>query len=80
MTYHRSIKKSTEIFSGALWPQRHLWQKAIPLLPANSYLLVVNPENEKQARLMHKLAQSFRDKGRQVHIWISPTRSNTLES
>ena len=79
MTQHQPIKKSTEIFAGAMWSQRHLWQKAIPLLPVNSYLLVINPENEKQTLLMQKLARSFRNKGRQVHIWISPAQSNHIE-
>jgi len=62
-----------------MWPQRHLWQKAIPLLPTNGYLLVINPENKKQSRLMQKLARYFRNKGRQVHIWISPTQSDNIE-
>ena len=73
MANQHPISNSTEIFSGALWSQRHLWRKALPLLPANSYLLVVNPEDEKQTRLMRTLARSFRDKGRQVLIWLSPT-------
>ncbi len=65
----RGSKNYTEIFSGALWPQRKRWRRAAHLLPAKACLLVIDPKNKKQAQLLHKIARSFRQKGREVLIW-----------
>lgn len=64
-----------EIFSGALWPQRHAWRRVVHLLPTNACLLAIDTRNEKQTQVLRQVTRSFRDKGRQVLIWLAPTIS-----
>ena len=68
------MKKTTykpyiEIMPAALLSQRKAWQKIARSLPASACLLVTNPNDTQQAQFMHSLAQSFREKGRQVIVW-----------
>jgi hypothetical protein len=72
MAKQRLLNPSLEIFSGALWAHRHLWRRAARLLPANSCLIAVDPNNQRQTQLLQRIAQRFRAKGKGVYIWQLP--------
>jgi hypothetical protein len=65
----RAYKHHIEILPAAMLPQRGAWQNLVRSLPTGACLLVTNPENQKQTRLMLELTRCFREKGRQVVIW-----------
>lgn len=65
-------KNQTIIFSGSMLSQKPTWKRFMYLLPRNSCLIVVNPTNPKLAQTMRSVAKAFLDKGRPVHIWMSP--------
>ena len=67
-----SFKNQTIIFCGSMLGQQSTWQRFLYLLPRNSCLIVVNPTNPKLAQTMRSVAKAFLDKGRPVHIWLSP--------
>ncbi len=60
------------IFSGAMWSQRQIWKRMMQVLPQNSCLLVIDPQNVQQTQVMRQVAQSFRNKGQAVFIWMKP--------
>lgn len=62
----------TIIFSGSMLTQQLTWKRFSNLLPYNSCLIVINPSNPKLAQTMRSVAKAFLDKGRPVHIWMSP--------
>lgn len=72
LNHTRLSQSPIEIYSGALWSQRQMWRDVSHLLPANACLLVIDTKNERQTQVMRRIAQSFRDSGRQVLIWITP--------
>ena len=65
----RCYKHYIEIMPAAYLLKRKAWQQVAHLLPIGSYLLVTNPNNREQTKLMQMLSQSFREKGKQVVIW-----------
>ena len=80
MNHHRFYKKSVQIFPAALLPQRKIWERAIHLLPTNTCLLVTDTKTQKQTELMRRVAQSFRNDGWQVLIWMPPSKTKILEN
>jgi len=62
-------KHYIEILPAACLPQRDAWQKMARSLPAGACLLVANPDDKMQTRLMQALAEAFRRKGRRVVLW-----------
>ena len=74
MNYHKFHKKAVQIFPAALLSQRKTWESAVPLLTSNTCLLVTNTKTQKQTEIMRRIAQSFRDDGWQVLIWLPPTK------
>jgi len=67
-------KQAIQIFPAALLSQRKIWESALPLLPAHTCLLVTDTKTQKQTQIMRRIAQSFRDDGWQVLIWMPPTK------
>jgi hypothetical protein len=67
---YKSNRQAVQIFSGTLLGQQKTWENAIPLLPTNTCLLVTDTKTQKQTVLMRQIAQSFRDEGWQVLIWL----------
>ncbi len=65
----RGYKHYIEIMPAVYLLKRKPWQKVAHSLPKGSYLLVTNPNNREQTKLMQMLSQSFREKGKQVVIW-----------
>lgn len=70
MKPYKSHRKAVQIFPGTLLGEQKSWKSAIPLLPANTCLLITNTKTQKQTQLMRWIAQSFRDEGWQVLIWL----------
>jgi len=62
-------KPFIEILPAALLSQRQAWQEKARTLPAGTCLLVVDRHKSGQTQFMQMLAQSFREKGRQVVLW-----------
>jgi hypothetical protein len=67
-----SRKNQTILFSGSMLSQQLTWKRFSNLLPHNTCLIVINPNNPKLAQTMRLVAKAFLDKGRPVHIWMSP--------
>ena len=65
-------KNQTILFSGTTLSQRLTWKRLSHLLPQNTCLIVINPKNPKLAQTMRLVAKAFLDKGRPVHICLSP--------
>jgi hypothetical protein len=63
-------KHYIEILPAACLPQRDAWRKMARSLPAGGCLLVANPNDKGQTRVMRALAESFRRKGRRVVVWF----------
>jgi hypothetical protein len=57
-----------EIFSGSLLDKRKEWQQVKKQLSTHTFLLVTSLDNPIQARLMHNLGRSLRDKGLSVFV------------
>lgn len=72
MAVHYTPKKVIQLFPAAMLSQRKTWQNAIPLLPTKTCLLVTDAKSQKQTQLMRNVAQTFRDQGWQVLIWMPP--------
>lgn len=64
-----SYKHYIEIFPAALLSQRQAWKTIAQALPAGACLLVTNPNNKEQTKLMQTVTQSFRQQGKQVFFW-----------
>lgn len=77
MRTYKSNRKPVQIFPGTLLGQQKHWESAIPLLPANTCLLVTDTKTQRQTALMRQIVQSFRDEGWQVLIWLPPTKAKT---
>jgi hypothetical protein len=75
MKPYKSNRQAVQIFPAALLGQQKSWASAIPLLPRNTCLLVTDTRTQKQTALMRQLAQSFRDDGWQVLIWLPPSKA-----
>lgn len=75
-----------EILPAAYLRQRKTWQSTARSLPVGAYLLVTNPNDLQQTRLMQTLARYFRDKGRQVFLWRldpgtpHPSKRDTIQA
>jgi hypothetical protein len=65
-------KNQTILFSGSMLSQQVAWKRFSHLLPQNTCLIVINPNNPKLAQTMRSVAKAFLEKGRPVHIWLSP--------
>ena len=63
--YHGPI----EILPAALLSKRSAWRRQARCLPARACLLITNPQNSEQTRLMRTLTQSFRQQGKQAILW-----------
>lgn len=72
MAIHPITQKVVQLFPAALLPDQEMWENAIPLLPAKTCLLVTNAKTHKQTQLMRNVAQTFRNQGWQVLIWMPP--------
>jgi hypothetical protein len=70
--FHPARKNQTVIFAGSMLGQQLIWKRFSNLLPHNTCLIVVNPNNHRMAQTMRSVAKAFLDKGRSVHIWMSP--------
>jgi hypothetical protein len=75
---YKSHRQAIQIFPGTLLGQQKNWESTIPLLPANTCLLVTDTKTQKQTALMRQIAQSFRNDGWQVLIWLPPTKAENL--
>lgn len=63
-------KSHIEILPAAMLSQRQAWQQKAEALPAGTCLLVADRcKSEQMQFIMQILAQSFREKGRQVVLW-----------
>jgi hypothetical protein len=58
-----------EILPAALLSKRSAWRGQARRLPAGTCLLITNPKNSEQTRLMQSLTQSFRQQGKQAILW-----------
>ena len=64
-----AYKHYIEILPAALLSQRRARQPITRNLPAGSCLLITNPNNKEQTKLMQTVTQSFRQQGKQVFFW-----------
>jgi hypothetical protein len=78
MNHHKFNKKAIQLFPAAMLLQPRAWEGAVPLLPPNTCLLVTDTKTQKQTQLMRQIAQSFRDDGWQVLIWMPPNKVKPL--
>ena len=62
-------KHYIEILPAACLAQRGTWRKMARSLPAGACLLVANPNDKGQTRLIQVLAEAFRQKGRRALVW-----------
>jgi hypothetical protein len=72
MAINRITKKVVQLFPATLLRDQKPWGNAIPLLPTKTCLLVTNAKTQKQTQLMRNVAQTFRNQGWQVLIWMPP--------
>jgi hypothetical protein len=64
-----SYKHYIEILPAAYLSQRRTWQPVAQSLPVGGCLLVTNPENKTQTRMMQTVIQAFRKRGKLVRVW-----------
>jgi hypothetical protein len=74
-----TMKHHIELFSGAMWSQRHQWRGAARSLPAKTCLLVIPEATPKQNRLRRTVAFLLEQKGWQVYTWKPATHSEALK-
>lgn len=79
MRPYKPNRKTVQLFPATLLGQQQSWASTIPLLPANTCLLVTDTKTQKQTALMRQIAQSFRDEGWQVLIWLPANKAKTFE-
>jgi hypothetical protein len=72
-------KPFIELFSGAMWSQRHRWRGAACLLPAKTCLLVIPEATPQQSRLRRTVACLLEQKGWQVYTWKPATQGEALK-
>lgn len=65
----RTYKHHIEILPAALLSQQQAWQEAAQALPTGACLLITDPNNREQGKLMEMLTHSFRDRGKRVVVW-----------
>jgi len=61
-------KRHIELTTLSLLKKRNQWVHLAPRLPEGSLLIVVPQDNPRVSSPLFKVAQSFRDTGRQVEI------------
>ncbi len=71
-------KHYLELMPATCLQDRETWQKRAKTLPLGSYLLVSNPQDERQTRLMLKLRQLVHQRGREVVMWAVDDKSDHI--
>jgi hypothetical protein len=71
MTLPDLYQDHLEILPAAFLSNRKAWQNTVRSLPSGACLIVINPKNQQQVKLMLNLAWLFRSKGKKVVIWPS---------